>query len=142
IAGVVARAGLPLAVPFPGGRVAGSCLAVCLRERSTPWWFKPLIAGVMGDVVPATVLRRTTRGEFSVGWHTGSRRARGHVAVLLGDPILGRLGLAGVGALREVRPGLCPCTLEPVALDRALVCEGWLRRLPPAALSAAVGASR
>jgi asparagine synthase (glutamine-hydrolysing) len=92
-------------------------------------------------LVPATVLQRTTKGDFSVDWHTGLRRARRHLAALLDDPILGRLGLVDVDALRKVCLGLYPYTLEPVALDRTLACEAWLRTLPSAALSAVVGAS-
>jgi asparagine synthase (glutamine-hydrolysing) len=142
IAGMMARAGLPLAAPFLDDRVVESCLAVRLHERTTPWRFKPLIAEAMRDLVPATVLQRTTKGDFSVDWHAGLRRARTHLAALLDDPILGRLGLVDVDALRKVCLGLYPYTLEPVALDRTLACEAWLRTLPSTALGTAVGASR
>jgi asparagine synthase (glutamine-hydrolysing) len=142
IAGMMARAGLPLAAPFLDDRVVEACLAVRLHERTTPWRFKPMIAEAMRDLVPATLLQRTTKGDFSVDWHAGLRRARTHLATLLDDPILGRLGLVDVDTLRKVCLGLYPYTLEPVALDRTLACEAWLRTLPSTALGTAVGASR
>jgi asparagine synthase (glutamine-hydrolysing) len=139
---MMARAGLPLAAPFLDDRVVEACLAVRLHERTTPWRFKPMIAEAMRDLVPATLLQRTTKGDFSVDWHAGLRRARTHLATLLDDPILGRLGLVDVDTLRKVCLGLYPYTLEPVALDRTLACEAWLRTLPSTALGTAVGASR
>lgn len=142
VAGMMARAGLPLAAPFLDDRVVEACLAVRLHERTTPWRFKPLIVEAMRDLVPASVLQRTTKGDFSVDWHAGLRRARPHLAALLDDPVLGRLGLIDVDALRRVCLGLYPHTLDPQALDRTLACEAWLRTLtliPPATIA---GASR
>src|SRR5262249_41992583 len=102
IAGIMARAGLPLAAPFLDHRLAAACLAVRLHERSTPWRFKPLIVEAMRELVPAPVLRRGTKGDFSADWHTGLRDARAQLADLLTDPVLARLGLVDVDALREV----------------------------------------
>jgi asparagine synthase (glutamine-hydrolysing) len=141
IGGIMARAGLPLAAPFLDDRVVESCLAVRLHERTTPWRFKPLIIEAMRDLVPAPVLQRTTKGDFSVDWHAGLRRSRAHLSALLNDPILAQLGLVDVDALRKVCLGLYPYALDPVALDRTLACEAWLRTLPPACLNAAIGVS-
>jgi asparagine synthase (glutamine-hydrolysing) len=140
VAGIMARAGLPLAAPFLDDRVVEACLAVRLHERTTPWRFKPLIVEAMRDLVPASVLQRTTKGDFSVDWHAGLRRARPHLAALLDDPVLGRLGLIDVTAFRRVCLGLYPHTLDPEALDRTLACEAWLRTLtltPPATITGA-----
>lgn len=140
VAGIMARAGLPLAAPFLDDRVVEACLAVRLHERTTPWRFKPLIVEAMRDLVPASVLQRTTKGDFSVDWHAGLRRARPHLAALLDDPVLGRLGLIDVNALRRACLGLYPHTLDPEALDRTLACEAWLRTLtltPPTTITEA-----
>lgn len=142
LAGIHARAGLPLAAPFLDDRVVEACLAVRLHERTTPWRFKPLIAEAMRDLMPAAVLHRTTKGDFSVDGHTGLRRARAHLAELLDDPVLARLGLVNTDALRKVCLGLYPYTLDLVALDRTLACEAWLRTLTPAPPATARGASR
>jgi asparagine synthase (glutamine-hydrolysing) len=141
IAGIMARAGLPLASPFLDDRVVEACLAVRLHERSTPWRFKPLIVEAMRELVPATVLHRSTKGDFSTDWHTGLRSARAHLAGLLDDLILVRLGLVDVDALRKACLGLYPHTLPMLALDRTLACEAWLRALTPASSATAIGAS-
>ncbi|HKR48661.1 MAG TPA: asparagine synthase-related protein, partial [Pseudonocardiaceae bacterium] len=131
LAGIMARAGLPMAVPFLDDRVIEACLAVRLHERTTPWRFKPLIVEAMRDLMPPTVLQRSTKGDFSVDGHAGLRQARAHLAGLLEDPVLGRLGLVDVDALRKVCLGLYPYALPMVALDRTLACEAWLRTVTP-----------
>jgi asparagine synthase (glutamine-hydrolysing) len=140
IAGIMARAGLPLASPFLDDRVVEACLAVRLHERSTPWRFKPLIVEAMRDLMPATVLHRSTKGDFSTDWHAGLRNARAHLAGLLDDLILARLGLVDVNALHKVCLGLYPYALPMLALDRTLACEAWLRTLIPASSATAIGA--
>jgi asparagine synthase (glutamine-hydrolysing) len=141
LAGIMARAGLPMAAPYLDDRVVEACLAVRLHERTTPWRFKPLIIEAMRDLMPAAVLQRTTKGDFSVDWHAGLRHARAHLAGLLDDPILAQLGLVDADALRKVCLGLYPYTLDLVALDRTLACEAWLRTLTPAPPAIAMGAS-
>jgi asparagine synthase (glutamine-hydrolysing) len=142
IAGIYARAGLPMAAPFLDDRVVEACLAVRLHERSTPWRFKPLIGEAMRDLVPTAVLDRSTKGDFSADWHAGLRHARAHLAGLLEDSVLARMGLVDVDALRRVCLGLYPYALDPVALDRTLACEAWLRTLTPAPAATAIGATR
>jgi asparagine synthase (glutamine-hydrolysing) len=141
VAGIMARAGLPLAVPFLDDRVVEACLAVRLHERTTPWRYKPLIVEAMRDVVPAAVLQRTTKGDFSVDGHAGLRRARPHLAALLDDSLLAQLGLVNANALRKVCLGLYPHNLDLVALDRTLACESWLRALSSAPSATPRGAS-
>jgi asparagine synthase (glutamine-hydrolysing) len=142
IAGIMARAGLPMAAPFLDDRVVEACLAVRLHERTTPWRFKPLIVEAMRDLMPAALLQRTTKGDFSVDWHAGLRQARAHLAAVLDDPVLAQLGLVDIDALRKVCLGLYPYTLDPVALDRTLACEAWLRTLTPAPPATMSGTSR
>lgn len=139
---IMARAGLPLACPFLDDRVIEACLAVRLHERATPWRFKPLIVEAMRDLVPAAVLGRTTKDDFSADWHIGLRGARAHLASLLDDLILAQCGLVDADALRAVCLGLYPYTLPMLALDRTLACEAWLRALSPTALRGATGAAR
>lgn len=142
LAGIMGRAGLPLAAPFLDDRVVEACLTVRLHERTTPWRFKPLIVEAMRDLVPAPVLQRATKGDFSADWHAGLRRARAHLAALLGNSALARLDLVDVDVLRKACLGLYPYALEPVALDRTLACEAWLRTLPSTALGTTTKASR
>jgi hypothetical protein len=60
--------------------VVEACLAVRPHECSTAWRFKPLIVEAMRDLVPAAVLQRTTKGDFSADGHT-SLRHDGSVAM-------------------------------------------------------------
>jgi asparagine synthase (glutamine-hydrolysing) len=137
IAGIMARGGLPLAAPFLDDRVVEACLAARLHERTSPWRFKPLIVEAMRDLVPGAVLQRTTKGDFSVDWHAGLRQARVDLAAVLDDPVLARLGLVNADALRKICLGLYPYALDPIALDRTLACEAWLRTLTTAPSAAA-----
>ncbi|MGH4007939.1 MAG: asparagine synthase-related protein [Pseudonocardiaceae bacterium] len=141
IAGIMARAGLPLAAPFLDDRVIEACLATRLHERTTPWRFKPLIVEAMRDLVPASVLQRSTKGDFSADWHAGLRNARPHLASLLDDLELARLGLVDTDILRKACIGWYPYALSPVALDRTLACEAWLRALTPSISSHCDGTS-
>ncbi|MDQ3762288.1 MAG: asparagine synthase-related protein [Actinomycetota bacterium] len=127
IVGIMARAGLPLAAPYFDDRVVEACLAVRLHERSTPWRFKPLIVEAMRDLVPAAVLKRTTKGDFTADGHAGLRHARPHLAGLLDDLALARLGLVDVDALRTTCLGQYPYALPMPALEQTLACEAWLR---------------
>jgi asparagine synthase (glutamine-hydrolysing) len=141
LVGIMARAGLPMATPFLDDRVVETCLAVRLHERTTPWRFKPLIIEAMRDLMPASVLQRTTKGDFSVDGHAGLRRARPHLAVLLEDPMLAQRGLVDADTLRKACLGLYPHSLDLVALDRALACETWLHALSSTPSATAIGAS-
>ncbi|MGH8887588.1 MAG: asparagine synthase-related protein [Egibacteraceae bacterium] len=138
----MARLGLPLAVPYLDDRVVEACLAVRLHERTTPWRYKPLIVEAMRGIVPAAVLARTTKGEFSVDWHAGLRRNRAHLAALFDDLALARLGIVDADALRAACLGLYPPSVPMPALDRTLACEAWLRSLAPTTSATGTGASR
>ncbi len=133
VAGIHARAGLPLAAPYLDGRVIEACLAVRLHERATPYRYKPLIVAAMRDLVPAVILQRSTKGSFSADWHAGLRNARPHLADLLDDLALARLGLVDADALRAACLDLYPHTLSHSALEQTLGCEAWLRTLTPTA---------
>jgi asparagine synthase (glutamine-hydrolysing) len=141
VAGVHARAGLPLAAPFLDDRVVEACLAVRLHERSTPWRFKPLIVEALRDVMPVDVLRRSTKGDFGVDANAGLHRARGQLAGLLDDPVLARLGLIDADALRRACLGMYPYALAPAVLDRTLACEAWLHALAPTLPPTPIGAA-
>jgi asparagine synthase (glutamine-hydrolysing) len=97
---------------------------------------------VRSSLRPLRLHERTTKGDFSVDWHAGLRRARAHLAAVLDDPMPARLGLITVDALRTVCLGLYPDTRGPIALDRTPACEAWLRTLTTAPSATATGSSR
>lgn len=132
VAQTMARAGLPLGVPYLDDRVVEACLAVRLHERGSPWRYKPVIVEAMHDIVPADALARTTKGEFSADVLTGLRQHRADLAALLDDLVLARLGLVDADALRAACLGLHPPSLQLAALETTLGCEVWLRSLTTA----------
>ncbi len=144
LAQIMARAGLPMALPYFDDRVVEACLAVRLHERTTPWRYKPLLVEALRDVVPAAVLQRTTKGGFGADVHAGLRRHRADLAALCDDSVLARLGLVDAGALRAACLGMHPPTLSLPALEATLGCEAWLRAqsLTASASGFHTGASR
>lgn len=130
LTGVSAQAGLPVHYPFLDDRVIEACLTVRLHERTTPFAYKPLTVAAMRDIVPAEVLARRTKGEFSVDVHAGLRAHRAELAELLDDSILARLGLVDADALRRAALGLYPPRLSYAFLEATLAAETWLRAHP------------
>lgn len=124
---IMARAGLPLAVPYFDDRVVEACLAVRLHERTTPWRYKPLLVEAMGGVVPAPLLARTTKGGYGADVRAGLRHHRADLVALCDDLVLARLGLVDADALRAVCLGLYPPTLSMPAFEATLGAEAWLR---------------
>jgi asparagine synthase (glutamine-hydrolysing) len=123
----VERTGRRLVMPFLDDRIFRTCLSVRLHERTTPWQYKPLLVEAMRGVVPEHALSRSTKGHIGSDLHVGLRRSRQRLAELLDDPIVGRLGLVDVAALRSAFLAIYPPKV-PIALAEAtLACEVWLR---------------
>jgi len=79
-------------------------------------------------LVPATVLERSTKGEYSADAYAGMRRHRADLAAVCEDPIMARLGLVDPQALRSACLSMYPPNLPPHALEATLACEVWLRQ--------------
>lgn len=129
---VMARAGVPLAVPYLDDRVIEACLAVRMHERTTPWRYKPLLAEAVRGVVPDRLLGRATKGVFDADAYAGLRRHRAELTDLFDEPVLARLGLVRADALRAALLGPHPSTSSLIVLDPTLACEVWLRGLDAA----------
>jgi len=128
LSGAFAGAGLPLADPYLDDPVVEACLSVRMHERTTPWHYKPLLREALRGLVPATVLERSTKGEFSADAYAGLRRHRADLAAVCEDPIMARLGLVDPDALRTACLSMYPPNLPLHALDATLACEVWLRQ--------------
>lgn len=127
-----AQAGLPVHYPFLDDRVIEACLAVRLHERTTPFAYRPLTVAAMRDIVPAELLARRTKADFSVDLHAGLRAQRAELAELLEAPVLARMGIVDADALRQAALGLYPPRLSLALLEATLAAETWLRAHPTA----------
>ena len=116
--------------PFLDDRVIEACLAVRLHERTTPFAYKPLTVTAMRGVVPAELLARRTKGEFSVDLHAGLRAQRAQLVQLLEVSVLARLGIVDAHALRQAVLGLYPPRLSYALLEATLAVETWLHAHP------------
>lgn len=102
----VAESGCSMEFPFCDDRVIEACLAVRPQERATRTTFKPLIVEAMRGIVPAELLNRSTKGEFSAEFWAGLRGGRTRGA-RKSDPAPrpvrhpGQLGCHGLGGHLE-----------------------------------------
>jgi asparagine synthase (glutamine-hydrolysing) len=122
-----ARAGTPYAVPFLDDQVLDACLAADPALRGTPFAYKPLLTRAVADIVPAELLDRTGKGDFSPDAHQGLAHHRRELAALTEDSALARAGLIDPLALRQACLGLYPPGTSYAALDATLACEHWQR---------------
>ncbi|SDO07144.1 asparagine synthase (glutamine-hydrolysing) [Streptomyces sp. cf386] len=124
---ITSQAGLPTHYPFYDDRVVEAALSVRLHERTTPFAYKPLLVRAMRQTVPAELLGRATKGEYSAEMQSGLRRRRAELAELLDQPLLATLGLVDADALRRACLSMFPPRLSPVTLEATLAVETWLR---------------
>ncbi|WP_189130773.1 albusnodin/ikarugamycin family macrolactam cyclase [Wenjunlia tyrosinilytica] len=114
--------------PFLDGDVIRACLTLPPHRRAAPPAFKPLLVPALSGRVPAQVLTRRTKGDYSDEDHLGARAASGALRALLEGSRLAELGVVEPGAvaasLERARMGLR--TPFP-ALNRLLGAEVWLR---------------
>lgn len=137
---VTSEAGLPTHYPFYDDRVVEAALAVRLHERTTPFAYKPLLVRAMREAVPAELLARRTKGEYSAEMQSGLRTRRADLADLLDRPLLATLGLVDADALRRACLSMFPPRLSPVTLEATLAVETWLRaHAGPASATPAMG---
>ncbi|WP_188295461.1 asparagine synthase-related protein [Streptomyces sp. CBMA156] len=122
-----ARAGVPYSVPLLDDRVLDACLAADPATRGTPFAYKPLLTAAVAPDMPADLLRRTGKGDFTPDTHQGLARHRAGLAALIEDSALVRAGLVDPDTLRRACLGLYPPGTPYAALDATLACEHWLR---------------
>jgi asparagine synthase (glutamine-hydrolysing) len=127
----IARAlGVPVATPFLDNQVIDACLAVPVVERTTVTQAKPLLAAALGDRVPAGLLARRTKGDYSACEYHGLRANAEELRALLAQPLLAELGVLVPDGPREaLRLGLAGMSVSMGSLGVVLATETWLRAL-------------
>jgi asparagine synthase (glutamine-hydrolysing) len=124
---IYAEAGTDLELPYYDDRVLGAVLRVPQAEHAGPWRYKPLLAAAMRDTVPAPLLGRATKGEFSEDLRTGLRANLSAILGLLADSALAARGLIDPDRLRALVTGPQQDNRTVIALESLLGCEVWLR---------------
>ncbi|MBL1081078.1 hypothetical protein JK359_03665 [Streptomyces actinomycinicus] len=122
-----AAAGSGLEVPYLDDRVIEAVLSTLLHHHAVTRRYKPLLATAMDGIVPAPLLRRATKGEFSADTYPGLRRHRARLLQLTEDSLLARRGLIDPQALRTAVSATYPDPDPLWHLDMTLACELWLR---------------
>ncbi|MFF4381762.1 asparagine synthase-related protein [Kitasatospora sp. NPDC001547] len=125
-----AHFGVPFTAPYLDDQVLDACLAADPATRGTPFAYKPLLTQALAPDLPADLLRRTGKGDFTPDTHQGLARHRPQLAALTEDSALARAGLIDPDALRRACLGLYPPHTPYAALDATLACEHWLRAHP------------
>ncbi|WP_329787357.1 asparagine synthase-related protein [Lentzea sp. DG1S-22] len=134
---LTATQGVRTAAPFLDDRVVEACLSVLPHERSTPWAFKPLLTAALRDVVPAGIVRRSTKNDMSEDVHSGLRAQRSRLAALCDDLLLADLGLVDAEALRLAVLGPPPPGPALPIMVMTFNCETWLRGASAVAMRSA-----
>lgn len=122
-----AEAGVQLDSPFFDDRVVEAVLGVRVHEHAGPWRYKPLLADAMRGIVPASVLGRGTKGEFSDEASTGLRRNLPAILDLFTDSALAAHDLIDPGMLRTQLLSPQADNAMGIALEPLIGCELWLR---------------
>jgi asparagine synthase (glutamine-hydrolysing) len=139
---LTAERGIALESPFLDDRVVEACLMVQAHERVTPWRYKPVLAEAMRGIMPASVLLRRTKAEYSSLVYAGYRAHRAELTALCEDSRLAELGLIDGARLAATCRGMVSVS-SPMALgafSRTLACERWLRDLERPAAGGTGGA--
>lgn len=122
-------AGVPLAAPFFDDKVVDACLSVRPHERISAWRYKPLLHAAMQDIVPDSVLSRSSKDDGSIDVAYGLDKHRDELVALWEDSRLAEVGLVDAGLLRRLCAHPSSPELEQGALYSTIACELWLRGL-------------
>lgn len=119
--------GISWEAPFLDDRVVEAALSARIDQRLAGGRYKPLLASALRDIVPADLLGRRDKGEFSAEGFQGIRRNREQLLELCEDSRLAGLGLIDQAEFRAalLNPGVMSEDLQPIITTVA--CESWLR---------------
>ncbi|MEU3016110.1 albusnodin/ikarugamycin family macrolactam cyclase [Nocardiopsis sp. NPDC007018] len=121
------RFGVRLEAPFLDRAVVEAGLAFRLRDRGSPWSYKPQLTRTMTDVLPHTVLERRTKGGTDADHHLGLRIRLHEVSALLDGWLAGH-GLIDPQAVRaELRAAESGKEYAWGALEPVIAAEVWSR---------------
>ncbi len=122
--------GVRVHVPFLDNQVVVACMSVPVADRTTATCAKPLLTVAVNGLVPAQLLERPTKGDYSACLYAGLRQAAPHLRELLTDPLLAKLGVIDTGQLRSALDDATAGLAFPLAaLSDVIAAEQWLGAL-------------
>ncbi len=124
--------GTRLDAPYLDDRVIEAGLSTELHHHMDPHRYKPLLTTAMAGIVPAPILNRPTKGEFSAETYVGLHRNRARLLQLMEDCLLAERSLIDPDVLRTSIVATYPTTDPLMWLDMTIACEMWLRAGPVA----------
>jgi asparagine synthase (glutamine-hydrolysing) len=122
------RHGLAVHAPFLDTTVVHAALSVAAATRADPASYKPMLGAALAGLVPAEVLARRTKGDYSAEYYLGARQAATELRRLLSDSHL--------ADMRVIEPGLVLSALDRMTagiavplgpLTTLVATEIWLR---------------
>lgn len=120
--------GLPVHAPFLDTGVIRAALSVPAQTRADPRRYKPLLQAAMTGLVPAEVLSRRTKGDYSAEDYRGARHAASTLRGLLRDSRLADMGVIEPGAMDAVLDRMTAGVTVPLGpVNMLLATEIWLR---------------
>lgn len=121
------KAGTAVHAPLLDGQVVSACLDTPACVRSDPRRFKKILGDAFNYVLPASLVRRSSKGAYDGEFYRGLRRARNPIDTLLAGSRLAALGVlrstavaAEIARLHTGADGARPNVV------RAIVAEQWL----------------
>src|SRR5437763_5773101 len=119
--------GVPLHNPYTDSRVVDTYLSVPLDERPGPAEYKPVLRDALGELFPAELAARHTKGNFNAD-HYGGMRANLAALHELADGRLAELDLVDPAKLRRTLTMTAAGLPGPFSsVEPAVAAETWLR---------------
>lgn len=125
---LAAACGVTVQSPYLDDGVLRACWSVPASVRTTPEQPKPLLRHAVDGLVPASVVDRRTKGDYTALSYRGLHRNADAIDDLLASSRLGTLGLIDAQAVRaELGKGAAGVPIRLGAFDTVIGVELWLR---------------
>ena len=124
------RHGVAVHAPYLDSEVVRACLGASVFDRVDASSAKPLLAAALGALVPAQVLARQGKGDYSGEDFRGARRAAAELAALFTGSRLAAAGVIDESAVQRSLHRLRAGVAIPMGpFNRMVATEIWLRRV-------------
>jgi asparagine synthase (glutamine-hydrolysing) len=124
---LAAPLGLEVHAPFLDDAVIRAALSVPAHVRADPRAYKPLLGAALDGLLPAEVLTRKTKGDYTAEDYAGVRAALPALRTLLRDSRLADLGVIEPAAVLAAVDRMAAGVTVPLGpLNTVLATEAWL----------------